>query len=433
MAGVSVDVQQLAAAIVQAQQQQQQQQYPQPFAPQGHPQAQGGRRLPGAGPVVQYGPGVPNHGYQASLAQAQAAQNVAKAGSRIVMVVVGLSVLGTAIPAVIVAAQSGAFENVPGMNQIAEQVEHLLWDHVSGMPALVEIDGKPAFIGRTRKVLEDDQLYIDAYDGRTVERIWRIGPLGSYSEAYQAVHYAAVGDTLVVSDAKSQVHLHDVATGELQKSISLTDKVAFLCVPPGGPANSIWINQIDEKANMLDLASGKLTETARPEGCFESQWEAERAAGSVEEESAPKVEGVQIKRVIVDGDAAVAFGVKSPGTPVPRLIGFDPADKSVRWNETLASVDAATIRQTDAVGALAGGRVFTVYGAGQDDWYLAAADAKTGARVWEQKLRPLFAVDSINGLSANADFVFLGRTSSLEVYEASSGKLLGTVGKETYD
>jgi outer membrane protein assembly factor BamB len=115
------------------------------------------------------------------------------------------------------------------------------------------------------------------------------------------------------------------------------------------------------------------------------------------------------------------------------VVGFDPGDQNVRWNEVLISVDPGTIRQTDATGALAGGRVFTIYGAGQDDWYLVAADAKTGAIDWEKKLRSLFAVDWIKGLNATEGQVFVGRTSSLEVYDAASGELLGTVGNETYD
>jgi outer membrane protein assembly factor BamB len=415
MAGVQVDVQQLAAAIVQAQQQQQaQQQYPQ---------------------YPQYGqPQVNPHAYQASIQQAQAAQHAARAGSRITLVVVGLSLLGTAVPAVIIAAQSGALDEVPGVTQIAEQVEHLLWDHVSGPPQFAEIGGKPAFIGRTRKVLDNDSLFIDAYDAKTVKRLWRIGPLGSYSDAYQAVHFAVVGDKVVVSDGKSQIHFHELASGELTKSISLTDKVEHLCVPPDGPPNTVWVNQIDEKQNLLDIGTGKLTESPVPDGCFESKWDADRAADqALEDGVAPVVDGLEIERVLIDGEIGAALAVKSPGTPVPHVVGFDPADESVRWDEVLVSVDPGTIRNTDPWGALAGGRVVTLYGAGQDDWYLVGADAKTGARAWETKLRPLFAVDSINSVTANGDQVFVGRTSSLEVFDAASGKLLGTVGKETYD
>ena len=82
---------------------------------------------------------------------------------------------------------------------------------------------------------------------------------------------------------------------------------------------------------------------------------------------------------------------------------------------------------------IAGGRVVVTYGAGQEDWYLASFDANTGSRVWETKLRPLFAVDSLNGLTVTDKYVLLGRTSSLEVFDATDGSLLGTVGKETYD
>ena len=52
---------------------------------------------------------------------------------------------------------------------------------------------------------------------------------------------------------------------------------------------------------------------------------------------------------------------------------------------------------------------------------------------WDITLRGIFAVDRVNGLQATEQHVFVTRTSSLEIYAVSDGRLLGTIGRETYD
>ncbi|MGB1277081.1 MAG: hypothetical protein ACPG77_15155, partial [Nannocystaceae bacterium] len=99
-----------------------------------------------------------------------------------------------------------------------------------------------------------------------------------------------------------------------------------------------------------------------------------------------------------------------------------------------ANVDRSSVREdSNKAEGLAAGRFISIYGSGQDFWHLTALDAKTGARLWDTKLRPLFSVDQVDKVTVTATHVFVNRTSSLEVFDASSGKLLGTVGNETYD
>lgn len=425
VAGVSIDPRELARAIVEAQQQQQQQAQ-QRMQQQMHAQAQQ--------QMVNYGPGHMPGQHVAHHHYSQNVESAARTGRRVILGVSVLTLVGAAAPAVIIAAQSGAFEDMPALGSIAESVEHLLWDHFAGPPTMVSIGGKDAFIGRTRKVLDNDQLFIDAYDARTVERIWRVGPLGSYSEAYQNTLFAVAGDRLAISDGKAQVHIHELESGELVQTIKLTDKAKQFCPMPEDGTSQVWLGQIDEKELVLDLKDGKLVEGPKPEDCADSiHAMRRRALRSGEDEGFLQVEGVEVKAAFVDGEQGVALGVKSPGTPVPRAVGFDPSSKEVRWNEVIASVDAASVRREDMLGGLAGGRVVVTYGAGQEDWYLASFDANNGSRIWETKLRPLFAVDSLNGVTVTDKYVLLGRTSSLEVFDASDGSLLGTVGKETYD
>jgi hypothetical protein len=73
--------------------------------------------------------------------------------------------------------------------------------------------------------------------------------------------------------------------------------------------------------------------------------------------------------------------------------------------------------------ALAAGRYIATYGEGQEFWHLTAFDAQTGARLWDHKLRSIFAVDWIYGVVATDKNIYLVRMSSLEVHDAATGAL----------
>jgi hypothetical protein len=100
----------------------------------------------------------------------------------------------------------------------------------------------------------------------------------------------------------------------------------------------------------------------------------------------------------------------------------------------VGEVDRAQMRELgETWDDLAAGRYVAVYGVGQDGWRVAAFDAAAGTRLWDTLLQPIFAVDSIEGIVAMKERVLVTRTSSLDVLDAKTGKLVGTVGTETYD
>jgi len=310
--------------------------------------------------------------------------------------------------------------------------ERLLWDDNGGPPAPVKIDGKPAVIGRTRVVHPTDALYIDAYtmDG---ERAWRVEGLGGYSEGYQFTRFGVSGDHVVVTDASGKVRIVALQTGAVEHEVALSDRVRELCRVPAddGDAN-IWIKQIDDKAFSVDAATGELAEGALPEAC-EQHGRVARLRATLPVEP-PEVDDAKVLRTYQEGEIAIAAAVKAPGTEIPRAIAFDPESKEVLWDEVVSKVSAASNRQNSSeFSALAAGRYFAVYGEGQDLWHVAALDAKTGTSLWDVKLREIFAVDSIDGLFASDTHVFVVRTSSMEVLDASSGELVLTIGTESYD
>ena len=342
-------------------------------------------------------------------------------------------VAGVAVPLFL------AFKGVDGLIGQVLNNEHVLWDDVAGVPQVVTVNNATAVVGRTRAVANEDHLYCGVYDS-SGETIWRTESLGTYMGGYQSTFCGAAGDALVVTDARAQVRVLDLATGSQRHSLELSDVVDYLCVPQDPKqAKQVWIKQLDERTHLLDVTTGQLTASPQPEWCFSSRHEAQTAlqgGGSwadAKREGLPEVDKLKLEFVYERGGKMVALGHTEPGTKVPTAVAFDPASKKVLWQQATPSVSKATLRDTDKFGAIAGDVFVTTYGAGQEDWYITALDLTTGKRVWETKLRPIFAVDWIQGLVASDTHVFVVRTSSLEIFDVRTGKLTGTIGKETYD
>ncbi len=355
-----------------------------------------------------------------------------------------------------------------------------LWDDVGGPPEPVAIGGKPAVIGRTRNVTAGDKLFIDAYDLSSGERLWRIDGLGTYGTAYQHVRFGVVGESLIVTDAEAKLHIHDLQSGARKQTVALTDKVEYVCTPgqarraagllalppskneggkrggqelvdpfsaarqtaPEGEGRA-WIEQIDDRSFLLDLATGKLTEAKRPKWCARSVHDAKTLLSGAAPDAiearyarkvhAPKVKGVRVERSFVVGERAVALAIKAPGTPVPRAFGYAPGAKQADWVVDVADVQPASVRNADPLGALDERRFVAVYGVGQDEWRMTALDATSGERLWSRALRPVFAVDKVESVTLTDAHVLLVHSTALEVFDATTGEPVRVIGSIRYE
>lgn len=338
--------------------------------------------------------------------------------------------------------QSGKPMGAPGGDSTQKQVPpdnkaDFMWDEVGGPPTVVAIDGTEHVVGRLR-VRPDDQLHIAAFSD-TGEQRWRLGPFGSYSDGYRATHFVVADGRVAVTDFRGKLHLYDLQTGEQKQEVALTDKAERLCMLEESGKPRVWLSQVDDRDFAVDLVAGALKGDKPPKGCdlfdrFSSRDGDPLSRTQERMRKAPKVEGFSAQAVHIDGAVAVARGTKSPGTAYPMVVGFDPATREVRWKSPTASVDLASVRERDnAQDAIAAGRYFATYGEGQEYWHLTAFDAKTGDRLWDHRLRSIFAVDWLYGLKATDKNVFLVRMSSVEVHDAATGALKATIGDETYD
>lgn len=318
----------------------------------------------------------------------------------------------------------------PGLVERAPARERYLWDDVGGAPVPARVAGAPAVIGRIRTSPADD-LYILATDAATLEPRWRLGPLGTYSQGYRHTRFAVSGQRVAVSDFRSTLRVLDLQTGRELRSLNLTDRVEAICPAEAGV---VWVRQVDERVLRVDLETGATASGEAPPAC-QTAHELHRARrGWTAEEDQRRLElpGYQTREQLEEGSSGVAWVVRSPGTPTPYAVGYDPATLAVRWTTPIPSIDPHLVRDESLRPALKDGTFYVNYGEGDEVWHLTALDAATGARRWDLKLRPIFAVDSIDGIEAADGYVYVTRTSSLDVYTAN-GERVGTIGDDTYD
>lgn len=329
---------------------------------------------------------------------------------------------------------------MPGGGGVVPAGERLQWSSngTSVVPARVDGDSVEDFVGRY--VILDlagkttQTLFVGGFSGATLERVWKAGPYGTLSEAAGATHFTVVGDRVAVADFRSILHVLDVATGKELQSVRLSDRARSVCAPSDG-RKQVWVEVADRNHQVVDLDSGKSVATAaRPAWCRRSisrfyACAGTRAGCTDEASQAPTQAGFGADLVLTEGSTGVATGYKSPGTPVPMAVGFDATRKAVTWTATIPADPAASAGSPHSSADLADGRFFTTYGlSGQQGSRLVSLDAKTGARRWDVAVPRSESGSGVEGLAATATRVYVPHWTWIDVFEAGSGKLVGTVG-----
>jgi PQQ-like domain len=316
-----------------------------------------------------------------------------------------------------------------------------MWDTVAGPPIPIPTaageDGVEGFVGRVR-TRGDDALWIVSFEGNHLGEVWKVGPFGTYSEGYQSTFASVAGTHVVVTDYRAALHVYDVASGKETNTLKLSDRAKEMCTAPEGKAQ-VWIEVSDERNVLVDANAGTSVPAARPAWCPDPWgihtdcrgWLSRGAPrpGCKGPESAPKVAGFEAENVVQDGDLAVAFGKKHPGTALPIVVGFDPKTKAVRWQQSLASGDQTAVSDNGAsMDALAGGRFAAPYSLTSSGWHFTAFDARSGQRLWDVPLASLIGISEPEGFGMSPARLYVMRSTSLEVYDAKTGVLVGTIG-----
>jgi hypothetical protein len=330
---------------------------------------------------------------------------------------------------------------LPGVTLPGSATEGFMWDTVGGppIPAPVGGGGVEGFVGRVR-ARGNDELWIAGFEGSKLSKVWKAGPFGTYSQGYTSTFAAVVGRDVVVTDYRANLRVYDLASGREARSIKLTDRAKSMCAAPDGKAH-VWIEVSDERNVLVDADLGTATPLTRPSWCPDRWAASDDCRGWLKRglarlnckgaETAPKVAGFEALNVVEEGDLAVALGKKHPGTAAPMAVGFDPKTKRVRWEQPLGSGDPAAVAESSTISlmdALAGGRFAAPYALTAKGWHFTAFDAHSGERLWDVPLQPILGVDHPEGFSLSGARLYVMRTSSVEVYDAKTGALVGTVG-----
>lgn len=349
-----------------------------------------------------------------------------------------LAIVG-AVVAVVVGQGSGNSSALPGGGGVVPAGEHLQWsaNGASVVPARIDGDSVEDFVGRY--VILDlggqttQTLFVGGFSGATFARVWKAGPYGTLQEGLMGTHLAVAGDRVAVTDFRSTLHVLDVATGKELRSVRLSDRAQSVCAPADG-RKQVWVEVVDRNHQIIDLDSGKAEAAARPAWCRSGGslfhgCAGARASCSEETKSAPKQPGFGADLVFTDGSTAVATGHKEPGTRTPMVIGFDTTSKTVAWSTMVPADPASFGGLENSAGDLVAGRFFTTYGLNdQKGSRLVSLDAKSGARRWDVAVPRSESGSGVAGLTATSTRVYVPHWTWLDVFDAASGKHLGTVG-----
>ena len=318
------------------------------------------------------------------------------------------------------ASASANTAQVPTVPAVAER--GIQWQNA---PLIAQVGGDETedIVGLFTTVGDDGKLsyFVGAFDGATLSRLWRAGPIAIIERGEKAPILQIASGHLLAAESNA-IHLYALASGEERGTIHTNDRVTELCLH-GPDKTKVWARVEGGKNLLLDvaLAEGKPLE-APPVGC---------GPPKPSKLEAPAAAGFAPSKVLVDGDVAIALGAKSPGTPVPMALGFDPKSKKVRWQHAIAEGEDPTsvVAGAGRIAELADGRLYTSYRKQAGAWQFAAIDGKAGDRAWEVPIPDGNASQGTVTVSPSRVYLFHGNW--LDVFDKITGRQTGTLGEHT--
>jgi hypothetical protein len=300
------------------------------------------------------------------------------------------------------------------------------WDAVAPGPLVVDVDGDgyEDFLGRCRKI-SPDELWIAAFAGATLQAKWRVGPLGDWN-AREAVRFAVAGKRVLVTDGRHTARMIDLASGQQLGALPLPDRASDVCGDPAG--TRFFVATVDGASFFVSGDAPARSDGKRPAWCPKAEWPRPgHVSASVRP---PRVPGFHSDYALSDGTRAVAVGEKHPGTAIPMLAGFTVGHNAADWSRLLPTVDAAQVNDgAPAVTLLSSGTLYAYYPlASLAGGRLIAVDAANGVTRWDVIVPRAATGSAPEELVAGAARVYVAHWSWLDVFDAKTGAVVGTIG-----
>jgi hypothetical protein len=368
-----------------------------------------------------------------------------RGGSPLASILLTLFIVFATAGASILRSLHHVVKNVTSVGTLGTSApEPLHWD--SGWapyPARINGDAVEDFVGRV-EILHpgsgNTQVFIDGFDGATLNRLWTAGPFGDSSDT-RGLAFAVAGSRVIVTDSRSIGHVLDVTNGHEVERVNLSDRAKSICAAPASSGKSeVWIEVSDEQNVLVDLTAASLKKAPRPAYCASDRYSAEdiychvgifdrseaTCKGVDPSFRAPSFRG---ERALSDGETTVVVGTKSPGSQVPMAAGYDPKSKHVLWQRTIPQGDLASVKDglglTDLVDGVLVSQVELTSGLFQ----LCALDAKSGSPLWQTEVPHSKDGSSARTMKITQTRVYLPHWTYLDVFDARSGRVIGTIGK----
>ncbi|MEZ4233233.1 MAG: PQQ-binding-like beta-propeller repeat protein [Polyangiaceae bacterium] len=284
----------------------------------------------------------------------------------------------------------------------------------AGTPVPLELngDGTTDFVGGYSG-LDPKGDYVGAFDGKTGNVIWRVGPLKF--GVGPTLH--ATKDKLLIVSFPQDLQLVDLKTGKQLRTAKAPHAIREICPDPSGKDRVVLKNY--RQYTELDLST-LATSTGDESWCGRQPHPGIGTAL----DGAPLPDGMRTGRAIEDpaGNRYFTGSQQVPGgnaNGVPVLIASDKDGKRL-WRKTYAS-------KVPPLVAFAGGRVYAVSRLSSPT-ALIAYEAKTGKELWKNTEVKLLTSSSVVA-SKDAVYVQVGR--GLCVFDPKDGKLKAVLGDET--
>ncbi len=291
-------------------------------------------------------------------------------------------------------------------------------------------------LGTYRDDKRTRRLYLFAFDGASFARIYRTGPFGDFSEnrAASRTNMTVAGSYVLVTDYKATAHVLDLASGKELRAVGLTDRAQVLCPDPADP-DRVWIEVSDKRHVTMKVSTTTLAPSKRrPTWCPRSNRMGCRAIGGAftcdrSSRRRGRAKGFRPDTRFTMGGHNIALGTRSPGSSWPMVAAYAPNTGKRLWARALVQDVTASVKERAPQHAsVAGGRVIADYQLGKNEYRMVALDATSGAQQWDVRIPATGFAIMRYAIVASPTRIFVPNEGVIHVFDAATGKLLGTAG-----
>ncbi|RKG92773.1 hypothetical protein D7V88_04740 [Corallococcus terminator] len=308
-------------------------------------------------------------------------------------------------------------------------------------PVFVDIngDGTDDIIGHVRRFASSQgQDLVAAFDGKTLAPLWETPPAEG-TDTSRTTKVIAQGGRLVMSEQRA-VNLLEAETGKRLGRVPLSDSPRRLCIPPGD-SESVWVEVLDGQHLLLNTRTATARPAPRapprcatpplsPQTCSMSR--PVELTTTCERSSYPPsdIRGFSPTFIYRNANSILVTGTRRPGTSVPMAALFQKGTKKPVWHGVVADTDPLTLKdRVPEVAELTADAMYLTYELEQGGVRLIRRDLRTGVMVWDVAIPRSKDGSAPDAVWVQGSRVYVPHWTWLDVFEADTGSLVGTLGR----